>query len=77
MPSTRRERLERITAYPLLWAALYVLWLGFAAGLLFWFVAVRPPSLAAALLVAAAIVPPALLWVSNWMQRVYDPDRPR
>ena len=77
MPPTRRERLEKITAYPLLWAALYVLWLGFSAALLFWFVAVQPPSLAAGLLALIAIVPPALVWLSNWMQRVYDPDRPR
>ena len=77
MPYTRRERLQKITAYPLLWAALYLVWLGFAAGLLFWLARVRPPSLSAGLLFLAAAVPPALVWLSNWMQRVYDPDRPR
>ncbi len=77
MQPTRWERWRGVTSYPFLWIAVYAGWLGFLAGLLFWFLAISPPSLAVGLLVALGVVPFALLSLSHWMLRIYDPDRPK
>ncbi len=77
MQPTRWERLRGATGYPLLWIIVYAGWLGFLAVLLFWFLAISPPSLAVGLLVGLGLLPFALLSLSHWMLRVYNPDRPR
>jgi hypothetical protein len=67
------ERWRRATSYPLLWIGLYLCWLAFFGCVIFgwsWL----STSLSAAVFAVAALIPPCLIGVSQWMERVYYPD---
>ncbi len=70
----RWEEWRRVTSYPLLWMGVYVCWLGFFAALIFrwsWL----STGLATIAFLLAALIPPALLGLSQWMERHYYPEQ--
>lgn len=72
---TNWQRWTRMTTYPLIWVAAYVLWLLFAGAVLFRLVPTGDWRLGLAAFLGTAAVPFLLIAASNRMLRSNDPDR--
>ncbi len=68
------EQWRRITSFPLLWLGLYACWVAFSAAAVFAWAGLTPFRLALAAFLAVIAIPPALLGLSQWMERHYHTD---
>ncbi len=66
---TRWARLTRVTSFPVLWIAIYLLWLVFSASFCFWLLPLGETLVRAVVFVLAGLLPLLLIWVSNRMAK--------
>ena len=69
---TRWERWTEITSFPLLWIAVYLLWVAFAAAFLFWLFPIGGIVVQIVVFVALCALPGGLVLLSNGMLKAYD-----
>jgi hypothetical protein len=71
-PPTRWESWTEITSFPLLWIAVYLLWVAFLAAFFFWLFPIGGIAVQIVLFLALCALPGGVILLSNGMLKAYD-----
>jgi len=71
-PPTRWERWTEITSFPLLWIAVYLLWVAFLAAFFFWLFPIGGITVQIVVFLALCALPGGVILLSNGMLKAYD-----
>jgi len=71
-PPTRWQRWTEITSFPLLWIAVYLLWVAFLAAFFFWLFPIGSVAVQIVVFLALCALPGGVILLSNGMLKAYD-----